>query len=350
VFSRPSLIVCVLAIAFAATSCVRAGQSSARDLSLTDSVAADLGADGPDLGDDLGGGDPDGGEADATVPDLAPTPCSKPCVLATGLSRPFALAVVDSTVYTAEFGDANSGLFALPAAGGTPQRLGDAGGGVFSMVADGSHVYWSHQGGVRRIALAGANIESVASTAETRAIAVVDGWLYWVSSETSAGIYRRPLSGGDKQQLVTGTPFTNLTVAAGRIYATGYGAGLVASVPQSGGALETVASNQAGPWGITGDASALVWVNNTPGEVVRYPLPSGPATVIGVVAGAHQVALAGDVVYVSGDSSGRIARIRPGGAVEDLATSVGRPKNLVVSGAFIYFTDYDGGRVLRVAR
>ena len=313
----------------------------------------------PDAGDGGDGGDlqvPDGrfeGLTDGATPVEGGLPCSTACVLASGMARPFALAVLDERVYVIDFGDAQSKISWLPVAGGALTQVGVAGARVYSLVTDGVDLFWGQADGISRLSLSAGAPQTVAQTSEPRGVALDGNWVYWVRGDPNGGVYRVPKAGGTVETLYTGTGgFQNLVVVGSTIYlTTGGSAGEIVRLPTSGGSPTTIASNQGGPWGITANDKVVVWANHEANELVSYALPAGPATVIASgIGGAHQVALVGDVVYATADTAGRVVRVRPGLPAEDLATGVGRPKNLVVVGDHVYFTDDQGGRVLRVAR
>lgn len=335
-----------------ATGCVRAG-ANGLDRADRGVVQPDAAADGGDVGDLLTQDGLSEGVIDQTMPTEAGLPCSTACVLASGLARPFALAVVDARVYVIDFGDAQSALSWLPLAGGSPTQLGIAGAHVYSLMTDGVDLFWGQADGISRLPPSGGAPQPLAQTSEPRGVVLADGWVYWVRGDPNGGVYRVAKTGGTVETLYASTGgFQNLVVVGGMVYlTTGGSAGEIVRLPTSGGSPTTIASNQGGPWGIASNGKVVVWANHEANELVSYALPAGPAQVIASgVGGAHQVALVGDVVYATADTAGRVVRVRPGLPAEDLATGVGRPKNLVVVGDHVYFTDDQGGRVLRVAR
>src|SRR5260370_1321063 len=105
-------------------------------------LAAAGGHAGPDVAVSGGGGGPDA-QPDGVVPT-----CPDPCVMATGVNHPFAMASDANRVYWTEFGDArgtpNGAVKGCPVTGcgAKPIQYGIGQMNPRGIATDGQYVYW----------------------------------------------------------------------------------------------------------------------------------------------------------------------------------------------------------------
>ena len=110
----------------------------------------------------------------------------------TGAERPTFIAIDSQALYWADFpGDE---LNVVPKQGGANVVLATGQDIDSQLVLDGTHIYWVSHDDVRRIAIGGGAVETVADNAGAWAVAVDGTHVYWSSFSLGDGsaIWRLP--------------------------------------------------------------------------------------------------------------------------------------------------------------
>jgi hypothetical protein len=196
-------------------------------------------------------------------------------------------------------------LYSLPLAGGDPTLVLDMpldGGGA---VTDGTAIYFKGYGpGLPRVVIADGSRTDLPLPAGmvAFALALQDGFVYVAGQDFRAA---------------SGTTLN----------------GLIARVPTSGGAPETLVANIGHPWNLVADAGGLTWVQDPPGfagdsHIVRANRDgTGQRTLANH--GASSLAVSGGDLYVAWDSISKIPLA--GGAETVLVGGLKGPGLLTIS-------------------
>lgn len=347
------------------------------------------------------GGTQDGGNQDAPGNGDSPTTsdspsgdtgvvdagCDGPCVLASGLNHPFAMASDSNNVYWTEFGDdfgstngsvkscpvsgcgsgpktiataqanpqaivvdasnvyfstggsgtVNAGIFTCPLSGctGTPMHIVDV-GTVYGMTVDATYVYWadSYDNTIHRIAKSGGS-DSVLYDAgdmtidQPGAVAVDNAFAY--VTDVTGSVFKEPIGGGSPVKMAgpMTSGFWPIRVDAVQVY-YGVGGGIVALSKNATNGGPFIATQIPNPQGMTLDPATerLYWAD----------LGSGTG------------------------NDGTIGRVGvDGGGQQVLASSVIVPYDVTVSGPYVLWisngtpgdsgsTDPNTGQVLRLPK
>ncbi|UQA58964.1 hypothetical protein [Polyangium aurulentum] len=166
--------------------------------------------------------------------------------------------------------------------------------------------------------------------------------VYWTSA--AGTIDALALGGGARITLASGQedPW-DLAVDEQGIYWTDSGANTVVSMPPSGGAT-TLLTEAGNPLGIVVRNGAVHFTNtydklSNDEQVVRVPLPAGPASVVAATPGAWMLAVDDTRVYWTDRASGAVwSALLGGGDAKALAQGIVEPTDIEVDGEAAYVT------------
>jgi sugar lactone lactonase YvrE len=283
------------------------------------------------------------------------------------LEAPWGIALDTSNVY---FTVSNWGN------GGRVMRVSKSGSGLmtltsgqkepFDIAVDSAAVYFTDIGGgqVVRVPTGGGSATALA-TGQTNPVGIsVDGAnAYWSTYASSGSVRSVPKAGGGGvQNLATGQGSPRGTVAdpgtSGFVYFATAGNGLVKKVPKSGGSVTALTTGDDSPWNMTVDPSGqeLFFTRFSPtGGGVRRVAKSASSTNSSVVVSASApLYLAVDethAYFTIHNPTGSVRRApRDGGSSETLATGIDKPTGIAVDATAVYWVDYMGHKIWKLAK
>jgi hypothetical protein len=188
--------------------------------------------------------------------------------LASGEGTTTAVAVDSRNVYWMNYGVA---LRAMPKQGGAPITLMDT-DEPMSFAIDDASAYVTTTAGIWRVALAGGAPQKIVDTPADLAIAVDDAYVYWAdrgtANEHATSLNRAPKAGGPPEVLYAGTDVFrgaidgSLVVDATNVYwVSTVAAGVVATIPKTGGPPSTLVSGLVCPYTLRKDGDAVFYAN-----------------------------------------------------------------------------------------
>lgn len=287
-----------------------------------------------------------------------------PVLLADGQNLPRGIAVDGDFVYWVNTGDqaSNGAVMKLSLAGGVPIVLAADRPMPLKLVVDGGKVYWTDQaelshvdGAVMRCDLDGGNLFTLATAqGQVTGLAIDADFVYFAAYNEHA--VKRVARDGGPAAVVSMQDAGLHGVALGgsevfwamRLSVLGPQGPAVSKAPRTGGPPTTLATGTYGHWLALDDE--FVYFTSEWDSPRRVARTGGAATVL-----AHDkegdILVDGDFVYWSqflGDSIMRMPR--NGGEPVPIATGLDSPAFLAVDAVAIYFTEWRGGRVWRVAK
>jgi hypothetical protein len=312
----------------------------------------------------------------------------QPMVIATGQNGPRALFVSGSTVYWTNH-DSSGTVASCPTTGctGSPQIYAtgltrtsgitvSAGSIFFGVYGSGSGNGSNTGSGVFACSTSGCGMNPTSMTGNPGAIVAVvsDGTnVFWNDSG-----YGQVLScavggcGGMPDVLASniGTPWYGLATDANDVYFAGRSDGTVYSCPKAGcgsNGPNTIVGGLTGPFALAVDSDTVYVTtydpNNagTPAPVVSCPLTGcmSPTILSASEATPTGIAVDGSGVYWADEANGNAGSSTvaycpksgcPQGGPTVLASSLQGAFLVALDASFVYFTDYVGGQVMRVAK
>ncbi|MHB8419475.1 MAG: NHL repeat-containing protein [Myxococcales bacterium] len=190
-----------------------------------------------------------------------------PVMIATGEDGPRDLVAGSGFVAWADAGSGD--IRRWPVAGGAPVTVASGQHRPHRLVLAGGALFWATDGAleeeggsVRRLALSGGAVETIADRIDGRALAADDRWIYWTAFamlgtrghwDLVARILRAPLGGGPPQSVV-GTDLPNKL-----------GEGYPPRPPDPGGAPLVKLDTLGEPWALAAGGGRLYWIERGPG-------------------------------------------------------------------------------------
>ncbi|HEY3500619.1 MAG TPA: hypothetical protein VGK73_38260 [Polyangiaceae bacterium] len=252
-----------------------------------------------------------------------------PEAVVTGQVGPHDIAVDDTYVYSC-LQDSQAGHLAKALKGGGPSQTIAQGiaNGVGRAISDGAFVYYgSGFNGIYRIHRNGGSVGVVAAGpygSEGKDLVVAGGTAFWVNDGIFNSNFTAKLPG---TAYVAETPVSG-TSSLGH---TSFAAGLDSPIHR-----------------ITADAANVYFIDDV--SVYRRSLAGGPLTTLGDIAPASGTIIDlhsdGTHVYFA-DLNGVFRMPVNGGATETLTDGWGSLRAIALDEAFLYFTDFAGGLVLK---
>jgi hypothetical protein len=237
----------------------------------------------------------------------------------------------------------------MAAGGGNPATLKDGIDAPVNISVDMSNVYWVEGGSIgeterfgriARVAHDGAAETILVESAEGGPFTVDDTHLYFANGFT---IKRVPISGGAVERLAIGGSYVaDLSTDGTHVYWIQDPTSAISKVSVNGGGITNLAGGR-GPAGVIRlDATHVYWLDHDD-VIKRIPKEGGtPATVVGPVPGfVTDFVVDGVNVYFSEWDGGRIRKVaRSGGDVSVLAfPGIDQTRRLATDGLSVYWID-----------
>jgi hypothetical protein len=291
-----------------------------------------------------------------------------PSTLATA-SFPHGIAIDDVNVYFTTLLDAG-GVYAVSLNGGTVSTLApDQGQPALLTVAD-HMLYWanSSSGTVSAVSVDPVGSAHAIVTGlqadEPWGIAVVGSQIYWTNLKGATGgsIQSVELDGAPASPVIPdlGQPVSLVVGSAGIVWANfAIGAGSVGRAGLDGGDLTVLASDASvhQPWGIATDSQFAYFTNQASGDLDSIPLDGGSVRILSHGPGPTDggdyhgcVVVSDGMIYWASYGTGWVGRIGVDGGGRLQLAAPKNPVCVAVDSKSVYFTDYTGNRVLKVAR
>ena len=294
----------------------------------------------------------------------------QPIVLASGQDHPSGIVVWSAAVYWTNAGTnlGTGAVMKIPVGGGSPTPLAAGQNAPAGIAVDGmSNVYWANSGSgsgdgsIMKVPLNGGTATAVASGQNSPGAIAYDSTstdsVYWAAGD---GIWRLQMpTGGTPVKLWSPSAGDQnppaIAVDATSVYwltrSTGAPNGNVMSLPLTGGTPVTLASGLNGDYAIAVDSTSVYWALGD--TVMKVPLGGGgPVTLVSGTGNTppHQ-ALAVDAAHVYWTASKGITKVPlAGGSATLLAASLSGGYGLALDDTSVYWTDHDGGQVLKIAK
>jgi hypothetical protein len=280
-----------------------------------------------------------------------------PVVLATGLGDPFALGGDAASLFVGQL-EKDRQLVRIPKVGGASSVVVDHVSFVDYLTVQDGQVFYSDDHAVNAVPTAGGAPAKLASGSGPEGLAITPARIYL------ADYLAKQLVEIDRATLaskVLGGGFDGIyRVAATEdaVYFSSFAAGLFRYRPQSG-VIDNIAAGLGQPRAVLAYGGSVYYTVPATQEVYRLSSGADQPELIGDLAplGMFPEALQTDgahlyLTLVTGQGPGLIVRIPlAGGAAEVVADGGGaQPSALVVDEACVYWTERDGGSVLRARK
>jgi hypothetical protein len=267
-----------------------------------------------------------------------------------------AIAIDDGAVYWLDVGDGTVMMASTSVAAPTPITLASGQAGPYGIAVGKDHVYWSNRlgGAVWSVAKAGGAPVLMSTATTPLDVAIDDAYLYW---SDDGGVHRVLLAGGSATLIVpptAGTSFRALGVNDARVY--------WATEPTFGVTFTLYAQNKDGSgaritgpsvfrylgllvsndfiWGVSGDSrSSAPWQTTADFASLSSRMPLG--------AGLNQ-AYALDESYAYVFDSASLGKLHKCGGPLLPISSPGGSKYMAVDRSYVYWTE--GNEVLRTPK
>ncbi len=266
------------------------------------------------------------------------------------------LAVDGASVYWAEWDfQAKNGRLMRAPLGGMPTPIVPLTEEPWHIATDGKTLFLGSMAGMQSVPATGGSLTVIAPMAGGGNFIVDHGYLYWSGP---MGFQRRSLSDNTDAVLLGGVYVNSVAVTADQKTAFYVGAfpnrmtPAVVKVPLDGSAPTALADEPGFGAGAALDAASFYWIsadNTGPGPLKSIPLGGGTSD---VVANGKQIyGLAGDGKSVYWNNAGVVYALPSGGGMPVALTgSAHNAANLVDGGDSLYFLDWNGQNIVRLAK
>ena len=258
----------------------------------------------------------------------------------------------------------------LPRSGGTPEVVSSDGRAPLDLLLRGADLVWSEATGpaigeTGAILSApkggGAAITLVNGGDAPRWLAADASWLYWTEGgplaqiEGFGRIARAPTTGGEGLTVVSGVSVPSAPIAVNATHLFIADKWRVKRAPRNGGLPESVAAATDAIESLAADATHVYWVQAPFGSLYRAPVDGGPPELIGMPPPMHAgpggpVHVRGGRVFWMSHFTGIFSVAVGGGSVQPVVAGDAFLSDFVVDDNDVFYTEHDGGRVLRVPR
>jgi hypothetical protein len=279
---------------------------------------------------------------------------------------PWGVTVDATHVYVAVTGGSSTGyVLRIDKDGNQPLKIAPSEPEPFDIVLHADDAYWTNNlvdaGSVRKVPKAGGTVTTLASDQKRPVGISVDATnVYWANND-GAVVNKLPQTGGGSPTvLAAGQSRPRSTVVDGAfVYFVDVNEGRVKKVPSAGGSVTNVVNGATGPWVLAVDpAGSNLFFSGYASDgglfrAAKTAVGASPETLVANQNKAMYVHVDATHVYFATHESttGIIARLpKSGGGTEILATDQVTPAGITTDDAWIYWTEYSGNRLSKLAK
>jgi hypothetical protein len=229
----------------------------------------------------------------------------------------------------------------------------------FDLALDDDDVFFSAEDSIRKVAKSGgASTPLITGTGATRGVALDATEVYYVDLALNDGDVERVSKGGGGELVLAPMQSSPrfLAVMDGLVYWTDDGAQTVSRTSVDGmGAVEPLASAQAGAWDVFATAELVVWTNLADvGEVKWLSLDDlMDERTLAFPVRPWGITVDDEYVYWTAEGDGTVQRSAVDGEQElaqVIADDQQQPHGIAVDGTFVYWADTQAGTIVRLTK
>ncbi len=304
--------------------------------------------------------------ADAAVIDGASAAISSGIVIASGQSNPTSIAVDDTNVYWTNDVTAGS-IMRAPLTGGIVTVISSGQDSPVPLAVGGGVVYWSNASGdILNAPTTGASITDPNVTAHlqgTPSSLVVSGSSLWWTDALNGMVHScdAPAAGcpdGINMMYAGDTQPTSIAIDTGSVWwLSAWSGGRVEQCTANActGTSEALVENQTGVHALTIDATNVYWTMPDRVLTASRLIPDGGAAIVTTLASGMArpwgIAVDATDVYFTNLNGGTVMKVsKSGGDPIVIAANLSSPFGIAVDATNVYFTSSGDGRVLRAPK
>lgn len=278
-----------------------------------------------------------------------------PVALASGQGTPWSIALSTTHVYWTVRGYPGY-VRRVPRDGGLTQTLASGQGDPDGLALNATHVVWANADDtIRTVPVNGGSVATLATVAGAHpvGVAVKGSYVFWTNWGAGT-IQRVGLSGGTPVELSSGENLPHRIVSDGtNVWWTSIGNDAVRRADIDGSNVTTVADGQVDSLGVAIDETHVYWSNQGDKAISRASFTTGSITVLASAPNIPAGIAVDDthVYFTDGHPTGAVRRVpKAGGSIETLGADQDSPLYVAVDGDSVFWTNREGGTIMRLAK